>query len=106
MKRSYIPKDFNITVWEKLQPFFEELEKRNTGSVRELEKWLHDCSELGAVVSENMAWRYIKMTCDTGNEELKKSFNDFVVNIDPHIAPLVNDLNKKLMDSPPVKELN
>jgi oligoendopeptidase F len=106
MNRKYVPKDFKITVWEKLQPFFNELRSRQINSAKELEQWLFDQSELSAVVSEDMAWRYIKMTCDTANEELRNSFNDFVVNIDPNIAPIMNELNKKLVDSPFVNELD
>ena len=106
MNRNYIPKDFTITVWEKLQPFFSDLEKRNITSVNDLENWLKDYNELGAVVSENMAWRYIKMTCDTANEEIRNSFNDFITNIEPNISPISNTLNKKLVAAPQSNELN
>ncbi len=97
MKRTYISADFKVTTWELLKTYFEELEKRAINSTEELEKWLKNYSELGAVVSENMAWRYIKMTCDTANTELRDSFNDFVQNIEPHMSPIANELNKKLM---------
>lgn len=106
MQRNYIPKDFTITTWELLEPYFKDLQNRTISSEAELEKWLKDYNELGAVVSENMAWRYIKMTCDTANEELRNSFNDFVVNIEPHISPISNELNKKLVSSPYVNSLN
>lgn len=106
MQRNYISKNFTITTWDKLEPYFLELEKRTINSVGELEKWLKDYNELGAVVSENMAWRYIKMTCDTANEEIRKSFNDFVTNIEPNISPLSNSLNKKLVTSPVSNDLN
>ena len=106
MKRNFIPSNFTITTWELLQPFFKDLQDRQLNSEAELEKWLKDYNELGAVVSENMAWRYIKMTCDTANEELRNSFNDFVVNIEPHISPISNELNKKLVDSPFINSLN
>ena len=106
MKRNYIPKDFTITTWDKLQPYFDELGKRGLTSVKDIEKWLQDYNELGAVVSENMAWRYIKMTCDTTNQQLRESFNDFVVNIEPNISPLSNTLNKKLVSAPQSGELN
>jgi len=97
MQRNYIKQDFTVTTWELLKPYFEELERRPIASATELEKWLKDYSELSAVVGENMAWRYIKMTCDTANAALRDSFNDFVQNIEPHMAPIANDLNKKLM---------
>lgn len=106
MQRSFIQKDFTVTTWELLKPYFDDLLGRQIQSMNDLEKWLKDNSELSAVVSENMAWRYIKMTCDTANEELRNSFNDFVQNIEPHMAPLTNELNKKLMDCKFASQLN
>jgi oligoendopeptidase F len=100
MLRHYVKPDFTVTTWELLRPYFEELEKRSVRSVEELERWLKDYSELSAVISENMAWRYIRMTCDTANTALRDSFNDFVQNIEPHMAPVTNLLHKKLMENP------
>jgi oligoendopeptidase F len=105
MKRHYIQPNFTITNWELLKPYFTELENRHLTSATELEKWLIDYSELGAVVSENMAWRYIKMTCDTANVELRNSYNDFVQNIEPHMAAVANELNKKIMATPFTNQL-
>ncbi len=106
MQRHFVQKEFTVTNWELLEPYFKDLENRKINSVKDLEKWLLDYSELGAVVSENMAWRYIKMTCDTANEAIKNSFNDFVVNIEPHLSPIGNELNKKLLAAPQINELN
>ena len=100
MTRNFVKPDFTVTTWELLKPYFTELQNRAINSVSELEKWLKDYSELSAVISENMAWRYIKMTCDTANTELRDSFNDFVQNIEPNMSPIANDLNKKIIASP------
>ena len=105
MKRQIFKSDFSITSWELLSPYFEELNQREINSQIELEKWLLDYNELGAVVSENMAWRYINMTCDTTNTELRDRFNDFVQNIEPNISPIANDLNKKIINSPFINQL-
>ncbi len=105
MERKYIKQEFSVTSWELLKPYFDELLQRSVNSGTELEKWLKDYNELGAVIGENMAWRYIKMTCDTANTALRDSFNDFVQNIEPHMAPLSNELNKKLVSSPFKNEL-
>ncbi len=105
MKRQILKSDFSITSWELLSPYFEELKQREINSQNQLEKWLLDYNELGAVVSENMAWRYIKMTCDTTNTELRDHFNDFVQNIEPNISPVANDLNKKIINSPFINQL-
>ena len=100
MQRAFVKPDFTVSTWQLLEPYFADLKNREIDSSVELEKWLLDYSELGAVVSENMAWRYIKMTCDTANTELRDSYNDFIQNIEPNMAPIANDLNKKVMASP------
>ena len=101
----YLPQDLNID-WNSLEPIFNELLARNITDVTELEQWLKDKSELEAALEEDFAWRYIKMTCATDNEDLVKSFQYFATEIEPKIAPINNDLNKKLVDSAFVSELN
>lgn len=101
----YLPQNLNID-WESLAPIFEELLAREVISVLGLEQWLKDKSELEAALEEDFAWRYIKMTCDTANEDLVKSFQYFATEIEPQIAPFNNELNKKLIDSPFILDLN
>ncbi|QPH39234.1 M3 family oligoendopeptidase [Pedobacter endophyticus] len=96
--RTYIPQDLKIT-WESLEPIFTELQNRPITSLDELEQWLKDRSELEAALEEDFAWRYIKMSCDTANEELVKSFQYFAEEIEPKISPLSNELNKKFVES-------
>jgi len=96
--RTYIPQNLTIT-WESLEPLFKELQTREIKSAEELEGWLKDRSELEAALEEDFAWRYIKMSCDTANEELVKNFQYFAEEIEPKISPLSNELNKKFIDS-------
>ncbi|HTJ48201.1 MAG TPA: hypothetical protein VL443_02025, partial [Cyclobacteriaceae bacterium] len=94
-ERKFLPEQFTVTSWQVLKPYFDNLMSRDLNSMEDLKKWLHDRSELESVISEDMAWRYIKMTCYTDNEEYTKSYQDFVVNIQPEIAPVSDQLNKK-----------
>jgi len=103
--RKYIPQDLTIT-WESLEPLFTELQNREISSVEELEQWLKDRSELEAALEEDFAWRYIKMSCDTANEELVKNFQYFAEEIEPKISPLSNALNKKFVESPFMDDLD
>lgn len=96
--RTYIPQDLQIS-WENLEPIFTELLERKIQSVAELEKWLKDRSEIEAALEEDFAWRYIRMTCDTTDEKLLADFQFFATEIEPKIAPLNNDLNKKFVES-------
>ena len=74
--------------------------------MEELEHWLKDKSELEAALEENFAWRYIKMSCDTANEDLVKDFQYFATEIEPKISPLANELNKKFNDNPFIDQLD
>lgn len=105
MQRHYLSPDFKITDWPHLQPLLDELKNRQFDSAADLKQWLKDHSELEAVISEDGAWRYIKMTCNTQDEKLQQDFNFFVTEIEPHLAPYANDLNKKLVESPFVSAL-
>ena len=104
-QRHYIPQALEIT-WTKLAPIFEELQQRSLNNVGELEQWLRDKSELEAALEEDFAWRYIKMSCDTANEDLVKNFQYFATEIEPKISPMANELNKKLIESPFLADLD
>lgn len=104
-KKTFVPDSLEIK-WENLEPLFNELVNRSLNNAADLEQWLRDRSELEATLEEDFAWRYIKMTCDTANEELVKSFQYFATEIEPKIAPLQNELNKKLVGSVYVNDLD
>ena len=93
-QRTYIPAELKIQ-WENLEPIFNELISRSLNSINELEQWLRDRSEIEAALEEDFAWRYIRMTCDTTDEKLLSDFQFFATEIEPKIAPLSNELNKK-----------
>ena len=104
-ERTYLKSVFEIT-WENLSPIFDELAKRSIGSAAELEQWLRDRSELDALLEEDFAWRYIRMTCNTADEALLNSFQYFATEIEPKVAPLNDQLNRKFMESPFLTELD
>jgi oligoendopeptidase F len=99
-KRTFLPEDFRITSWEALRPYFEQLVSRDIDSKEALELWLQDCSELDAVVGEDVCWRQIRMTCDTTDPKLEEAFTFFVTEIEPKMKPLMFAINRKLLDSP------
>ena len=72
LKRYFIPGDFVVTDWKHLEPYFKNLLERKLETPQDLEQWLKDMSELEAVISEDISWRHIKMTCDTENKSLEE----------------------------------
>ena len=104
-QRVYIPQNLEMK-WDNLEPVLNELLARRIADVSGLEQWLKDKSELEAALEEDFAWRYIKMSCDTANEELLESFQYFATEIEPKISPIANQLNQKFNDSPFIDELD
>jgi oligoendopeptidase F len=106
LPRHFLPADFIVKDWEGLEPYFTNLLDRKIDSVKDLEQWLKDSSELESAISEDACWRQIKMTCDTENKELENAFNFFMMEIQPKIQPYADKLNRKLVESPYTKELD
>lgn len=104
--RHFVPKNFVVTDWQHLEPFFQDLLVRNIDTMVNLEQWLKDQSELEAVINEDACWRQIKMTCDTENKALEEAFTYFCMEIQPKIEPFADALNKKLINHTYSQELN
>ncbi|HLK28287.1 MAG TPA: M3 family oligoendopeptidase [Puia sp.] len=105
-ERHFLPETFSVTNWETVEPYFKNLLEREISSKDDLEKWLKDMSELEAVLSEDICWRQIRMTCNTENKSLEEAFNFFVTEIQPKIQPYADALNRKLINNPFTQELD
>jgi oligoendopeptidase F len=98
-RRKFLSNHIEIDSWEVIKPYFDDLLNRSIENKIEFEKWLSDRSELDAVLEEDLAWRYIRMTIDTKNEAFSEAYSLFVTKIQPELAPLDDQLNRKLMQS-------
>lgn len=103
--RRLLPANFSITDWASLEPHFIELERREINSVQDLQQWLEDWSEIDSLMEEDLAWRYIKMTCNTAHGEYAQAYEFFVQEILPHASPVADRLNRKLVNSPFASQL-
>lgn len=106
IKRNFLPEDYQLTDWASLEPYLQDLKNRELNDKDALDKWLHDVSEVEAVIGEDAAWRQIKMTLDTTNKEYEEAFTYFVMEIEPKLKPYFFDLNKKLLDCPYTADLD
>lgn len=103
--RHLLPSDFSLSTWDSVKPYFDQLSEVLIHSAADLRVFCGQRSELESYLSENFAWRYIKMSCDNQNEELQASYAQFVNDIMPHASVYEDLWNKKVMDSPYVDEL-
>lgn len=97
--RNFVAKELEFK-WDTISSYYQDLLDREISSTDELYRWLKDRSELSAVLEEEFAWRYIRMNIDTTNQEYQDTFNYFVREINPRIAPYEDKLNRKLDKSP------
>jgi oligoendopeptidase F len=99
-ERKFLPRELVIHNWDDLKPYYEALISREVNSLDHFRLLLEHTSELESVVAEDLAWRYIRMTCDTTDKAAESTYLDFVQHIQPHIAPAEDALNKKIVACP------
>ncbi|NJO92563.1 MAG: M3 family oligoendopeptidase, partial [Chloroflexia bacterium] len=105
MNREFLPKDLKIETWDSIAPYSNNLKDRKIESADDLKTWLKNKSELDAVLEEDLAWRYIKMNCNTEDDALSAHFEKFITEIEPKITEVNFELNKLLNDNPFKKNL-
>ncbi len=97
LDRNYLPERLEVSDWQVVESYFHELLNRKIQGVDDLNIWLRNRSELEAFLQEELGWRYIRMSCETANEEYSTAFNFFVGEIQPKIAPLSHQLDQFLL---------
>lgn len=88
-------KDPNL-IRDDVKEFFDELKSKDISSLSDLEDFVKGVSDIDSLLSANHAWRYIRQSCDTANQSYKKSFDDFIENIQPIWIKVSDQLNKKM----------
>lgn len=106
MMTDFVPADIDATTWDNLQPYYQQLLDREFKCVGCVEQFLLDRSELDAAAEEAGSTLYIAMTCNTEDEEAKAGFLAFVENVEPELKKIGFELNKKVVQSPLVSELD
>jgi len=99
------PAGAELTAWADVEPLYENLLNHPIGNADELRQWFADRSELESYLSENFAWRYIRMTCNTADPELIERLNFFITEIQPQMTAYGNKLDEKAVASPYLAEI-
>ncbi|MEZ4826177.1 MAG: M3 family oligoendopeptidase [Bacteroidia bacterium] len=100
LKRKVVPYDFSLTTWESIEPYYTQLLKVTPDSTAALEAFLLEVNELDSIVSEEMAWRYIRMTCNTLKAEYKQDYQYFITAVIPQVSVIRNTINRKIAENP------
>ena len=102
---SFVPKDLDGSSWESIEPCMNDLRDRKLSCSNCLETFIADRSSLSEVISEARARLYIDMTCHTDDEEIQKSWMQFVENVQPKLSEYSDILNRRLVEHEALDEL-
>jgi oligoendopeptidase F len=98
--RQYLDARADLSDWAGIKPYLEELRGRSLPDRPALLKWIRDYSELADAVAEEGSRLYIAMTCFTQDEAKQKAYIRFVETVEPAMAPVVDELNRKAIAHP------
>ncbi|RLD34945.1 MAG: M3 family oligoendopeptidase, partial [Bacteroidetes bacterium] len=105
-RRVFVSPDFVVKGPESLIEYFNSLINRTFKTTKDLEQWLFDRSELASILEEELAWRYIRLNCDTTEKSLAEKYEDYVTRVEPAVQKHFNLLDKKLLNSPLSEQLD
>ena len=106
MITDFIPAEIDATDWENVKPYYQQLQDRVFKCSGCIEQFLLDRSELDAAVGEAGSNLYITMTCNTEDEDAKNAFLSYVEHVEPELKKVGFELNKKVVESPHVQDLD
>ncbi len=96
----WLPERVNLTTWDRIQPWYQELVETSISSTVELEVWLTQLGEINGAVSQEGVKRYVAMTCQTDDSACEASYLEWVRDVEPMLKPIQNALREKYLDSP------
>lgn len=92
--------------WEDVEPTFTKLLQRPIHSVQDLSTWITERSDLEAQLGETISWAYIQLSADNQSQTANQRYQYVIQEILPKLDPLDQALNKKLVESPYLNQLD
>lgn len=103
--RQFVALGAALNDWAVIDPYFDDLNRRELTNASDLERWLIDFSELLAGIEEVGTHRRVMMTCQTDDAARKQAFFEFIENIEPQVKSRGHSLNVKYVDAPAARDL-
>ncbi|MBI4872741.1 MAG: M3 family oligoendopeptidase, partial [Candidatus Riflebacteria bacterium] len=104
--RRWLPEELVADSWEKVAPFFDDLERREVDTPEALENWLMDSNELAMALRQEGTGRHVRTTLDTENPEIEAAWRQFAEQLSPKTSPRWHTLERKYLASPARKQLD
>ncbi len=98
--RKYFSENFNPTNWDQIEAEYKKLLEMEIQSADRLIEFMERFSELYFITGDEMARRYIDMSCYADDKEKEKAFNSFYADIVSNMKKPAFELMRKFYDSP------
>jgi oligoendopeptidase F len=95
----------SITSRSEIKPQFDTLLAQEINSYAQLVSRIEATDVLDSQLSQDYAWRYIRQTTNTADEQVKQSYLDFTQQIYPEWIRVSDQIGRKLIASEFVSQL-
>ncbi len=96
-QRIFLPEMLDLSKWENIKPYFDDLLERAIETPAALYNWILDRSELEAILSEYSSRIWIRTTCDTNDKEGKELLEYYFTNIETELQRNFHKLNERFI---------
>jgi len=95
--RKFVPENTNLGDVDEVTGLYNELLGRQVSSSEQLEQFILDRSELEAVLHQHQSVLYIRMTCQTDDQERAGAYKKFIETVVPAVKPIADKLDRKYL---------
>ena len=104
--RRFYSEDFVADKWESIKNELEKLLESEISDNEEMFAFIEKYSELSEIISDEMTWRYIKMTVHADRPEYAKEFNRYFAEVISPLKSYDHQIRKKYAEHPLRKNLS
>lgn len=102
----FLPQELDITSWDSVKAYYEMLCSEAPATSEELILLIERASEIRKAMSDELSWRYIRMTLNADDESYTTAYNDYYGDIYFQTEVFRFQLQKIFFDNPHSKELD
>ncbi len=88
--------DFKDWSWTDFDPYFTNLQDRDVNADT-VDQWLRNWTQIEAIASELYQRRYVALTLNTADDDIRAAYDDFLENIQPPLSMASQTLKEKLL---------
>jgi oligoendopeptidase F len=103
---THLPDNFEVSSADAVKGFFQELLGRKESSANDLKESLAAWSDLNKALSDELSWRYVRMTQHADDPQLETAYNEYYANVYAAVEDMQFAYRQKIIESEHCKDLD